>query len=329
MLKKNKLFLSTIVGVFLTFGMILSACIGTSEAADVKYPDKPIHIIVPMPAGGPHDVLARVIATKAKKHFGVPLVVMNAPGSGGSIGSKQVMTAQPDGYTLLINHGGLSANYHTNVAEFNYDSFQPISRLASGNECLATYTGAPFKDVKSLLDYAKKNPGRVKYAATSGGTSHLVTAAIEDAANVKFLFVPYQGEAPRTAALAGHHVDLISLTVRSASEYVKAGKFTILGVFNTERSKLYPELPTLAEQGINVADTFEVRGVFAPKGTPKDRIAFLESAFKKTLEDPEFIDALNKTGQEPAYLDAQAYSKYLKDQDKAIENHARRLNLKK
>lgn len=329
MFKKERLFLSSCLGVFVTFGMILSAGTGSSDAADVKYPDKPIHIVVPMPAGGPHDVLARVIATKAKKYFGVPLVVINTPGAGGTIGSKQVMTSPPDGYTLMINHGGISANYHTNTAEFNYDSFQPICRLATGNECLATYVGAPFSDIKGLLDYAMKNPGRVKYAATSGGTSHLVMGAIEEAANIKFLFVPYQGEAPRTAALAGHHVDLISMTIKSASEYVKAGKFVILGVFNSERSKLYPALPTLSEQGLKVNDTFEVRGLFAPKGIPKDRISFLESAFKRTLEDPECIDALYKAGQEPAYLDTVNYTKYLKDQDATIESNARRLNLKK
>jgi tripartite-type tricarboxylate transporter receptor subunit TctC len=329
MSKKERLFLLSILGIFVTLGMILSACIGSSQAADVKFPDKPIHIIVPMPAGGPHDVLARVIATKGKKHFGVPLVVMNTPGAGGSLGSKQVMTAPPDGYTLLINHGGLSAGYHTGIAEFNYDAFQPICLLASPNACLATYTGAPFKDVKGLVEYAKKNPGRIKYGTTIGGTSHFVTAAIEDAANAKFLLVPYQGEAPRTAALAGHHIDLIHLSVKAASEYVKSGKFTMLGLISPKRSRLYPDLPTLAEQGIKVVDTLEERGMFAPKGTPKDRIAFLESAFKKTLEDPECIDALQNAGQDPAYLDTQTYTQYLKVQDASIENYARRLNLKK
>ena len=302
---------------------------GSSIAAEKKFPEKPIQIVVPMPAGGPHDVLARVIATQGKKFFGVPLIVVNAPGSGGAIGSKQVLNAAPDGYTLLVNHGGLSTNYHTGVAEFNYDGFQPICRLAAGNECLTTYAGAQWKDLKGLIEHAKKNPGRLKYAATSGGTSHFVMAAIEEAAKIKFLFVPYQGEAPRTAALAGHHVDLISATVKSAGEYAKAGKFAVLGVFKAERSKLYPDYPTLAEQGLPVNDTLEVRGMFAPKATPKERVAYLEATFKKVLEDPEFIEALYKTGQEPAYLDAQNYTKYLKDQDALIERSAKILNLKK
>jgi len=191
------------------------------------------------------------------------------------------------------------------------------------------YVGAPWKDLKGLIAYARENPGKVRYGATAGLTSHFTMATIEKAANIKFLLVPFQGEPPRIAALAGHHIDIISLGLHTGQEYAKAGKFLQLGTFAEKRSKLFPNIPTLVEQGLAVTDDIEVRGFFAPKGTPKDRIAFLDSAFKKTLEDPECIEALHKVSQEPKYMDSEKYKDFYRKQDATIATLAKELGINK
>lgn len=315
--------------VIVSCAIIFIFMLGPVGAAEVKFPQKYINLICPMTAGGPFDTLSRVIATHAKKYLGVPLVVVNVVGASSVVGARQVLNSAPDGYTILINHGGFSTCYYTGMADFNYDSFEPICRLANVLEGPATYAGSPWKDLKALIEYAKENPGKVKYGATSGLTSHFAMSAIEKAANIKFLFVPFQGESARIAALAGKHIDVIAISLHTGLQYVNAGKFTLLGTFAEKRSKLYPNVPTLVEQGLDVTDTIEVRGFFAPKGIPKDRIAFLDSAFRKTLEDPECVEALHKVSQEPRYLDSEKYREFCKEQDAYIASLAKFLGIKK
>lgn len=316
--------------------LVIMACVGmfilmvgSRGDAQVRFPEKNITLIIPQTAGGPTDTLSRIVANYAKKYLGVPLVVMNVPGASSVIGARQALNSAPDGYTILVNHGGFSTCYYTGMADFNYDSFEPICRVANVLEGPATYVGAPWKDLKGLIAHARENPGKVRYGATTGLTSHFAMAAIEKAANIKFLFVPFQGESPRIAALAGKHIDVIAIALHTGTQYVNAGKFVMLGTFAEQRSKLFPNIPTLIEQGLAVIDNIEVRGFFAPKGTPKDRIEFLDSAFKKTLEDPECIEALNKASQIPQYMDSEKYKKFYRELDASIGALAKQLDIKK
>ena len=224
---------------------------GTMTFAD-EYPAKPIKLIVPWGAGGGTDALMRVIAHFAGKYLGQPMVVVNVPGVGGTMGARQGKDAKPDGYTLTATHESVISSRIVGVSDFDYSDFIPIANMTLTPAMVAARPNAPWNDMKDMIAAAKKSPATIKFGATLGSTSHFFPLDIANQAGIEFKIVGYEGTAKRQAALLGGFLDLGESNPAAGKKYFEAKKLKPLGIATEERHVLLPDVPTLKEQGVNV-----------------------------------------------------------------------------
>lgn len=241
---------------------------GAQAQTASKWPEKPVHIVVPFPAGGPADIIARALANSLSANWGQPVVVENRGGANGTIGTTYVARAKPDGYTLLL----AAVSHVMNPAMFpklTFDpvkSFTPISRIGSYPMALMVHADLPYRTVGDLTAAMKKAPGTVAVASTGPGSApHLAAALMEQGSGTKFLHVSYQGAGPMFMALLGGEVK-VSFQGGIALEHVRSGKLRPLAVTGTKRLPEYPEVPTFAESGYPGYDVMVWYGLMAPAG---------------------------------------------------------------
>ena len=223
---------------------------GTASAQ--TYPERPITLVVPYPAGGGNDVLGRLVAERMGKALGGTIIVENRGGAGGTIGTRQVAKSAPDGYTMLIATSSLAINpsLYPNVGYDPIKDFAPIGLLASGANVVLVHPSVPAKTIQELIALAKKDPGKLNFASTGTGSSvHLAAELFAAMAGVKINHVPYRGSGPALNDLLGGHVTMMFATLPSAIGIVKGGKVRALAVSSAKRSAVFPELPTIAEAG--------------------------------------------------------------------------------
>jgi tripartite-type tricarboxylate transporter receptor subunit TctC len=310
----------------------ISAAIGavallTSLSASAAFPERPIKMIVPWAAGGDTDNIFRPFAPHFQKHLGQTVVIANVGGASGTKGAKEAKDSPPDGYTLYSVHEYIHSTYYTGVADVNYTDFEPICLISSTPSVLTASPKTPWKDWKSLLADAKKRPGQITVGATLGSTSHFFPALIEKAAGVKFKYVSYEGLAPRMNAILGGHIDLTDSNLTQKGK-VEAGQLQFIAIATEKRNAEIPNVPTLKELGVNVV--YDVnRGLLAPKGTPADVLAKLESACAAAAKEPAFSEALKKQGTAARYLGRKQYSEWLKKNDDLNKTLAKDLGLLK
>ena len=280
----------------LAAGLLL---VGTAFAQD--YPNKAITIIVPFPAGGSTDILARIIAEPMRTVLGQTVVVQNITGAGATIGVGRAIQSAPDGYTLSVgnwtSHVGASAVYP--VPWHVVNDLEPISLLSETTLIIAGRTGLPFAQGKELVSWLKGNAGQATFATVgSGSGAHICGIYFEQKTGTRVRYVPYRGGAPAVADLLGNQVDLFCGEASQMLPHFKAGKIKPLVVMSKGRWRPLPEIPNMAE--IGVSDTFIPfwQGIWAPKGTPKPIIAKLNDAVVKALADPAVIKRLTELGQE-------------------------------
>jgi len=306
---------------------LAAAALLTSLSAYGAFPERPIKMIVPWAAGGDTDNIFRPFAPLFQKHVGQTVVIANVGGASGTKGAKEAKDSPPDGYTLYAVHDYIHSTYYTGVADVNYTDFEPICLISSTPSVLTASPKTPWKDLKGLLDDAKKRPGQITVGATLGSTSHFFPALVEKAAGIKFKYVSYEGLAPRMNAILGGHVDLTDSNLTQKGK-VEAGQLRFIAIATEKRSAEMPKVPTLKELGINVV--YEVqRGLMVPKGTPSDVIAKLESSCAAAAKEPAFADAMQKQGTEVRYLNRKAYSAFLKKNDDLNRTIAKDLGLLK
>ena len=293
-----------------------------------EYPERPIKLIVPWAAGGDTDSIYRAFAPHFEKHLGgATVVVANVGGASGTKGAKEAKDSPPDGYTLFAVHDSIHSTYYTGVADVNYDHFEPVCLVASTPSILTASPKAPWKDFKALLADAKARPGQITVGATLGSTSHFFPAMVEQAAGVKFKYVPYEGTAPRMNALLGSHTDLAESNLTQKGK-AAAGHLRFLAIASDKRSAEAPDVPTLKESGIDV--TYAVnRGLLAPKGTPAPVLAKLRSACAAATKEKAFADAMTAQGTEVHYLGANDYTAFLRRDDKVNHDLAKTLGMAK
>ncbi len=302
----------------------LAAAFGTAQAA---YPERPIKLIVPWAAGGDTDNIFRPFAPAMQKAIGETVVIANVGGASGTKGAKEAKDSPADGYTLLGVHDYIHLTYYTGVSDANYHDFEPVCLIASTPSVLTASPKTPWKSMKELIADAKKRPGQITVGATLGSTSHFFPALIEKAAGVKFKYVSYEGLAPRMNAILGGHIDLTDSNLTQKGK-VEAGQLKFLGIATDQRSKEMPSVPTLKETGVNVV--YDVnRGLLAPKGTPNDALAKLESACAAAAKDAGFADSMRKQATEVKYLDRKGYAKWLKEADDMNKGLSKDLGLLK
>ncbi len=294
-------------------------------AASAAYPDRPIKLIVPWPAGGDTDNIFRPYAPLMQKHIGQTVVIANVGGASGTKGAKEAKDSPADGYTIYGVHDYIHSTYYTGVSDVNYTDFDTVCLVSSTPSVLTASPKTPWHDWKGLLADAKARPGQISVGATLGSTSHFFPAMIEKAAGVKFKYVSYEGLAPRMNAILGGHIDLTDANLTQKGK-VEAGQLKFIAIATDRRNPEMPNVPTLKELGVNVSYTVS-RGILAPKGTPGDVLARLESACAATVKEPAFEDSMKKQATEVQFLDRKGYAGWLKQNDELNKGLAKDLGL--
>jgi tripartite-type tricarboxylate transporter receptor subunit TctC len=282
--------------------LVLGLLAFVSVASAQTYPDRPITLVVPYPAGGGNDVLARLVAERMSKALNATIVVENRGGAGGTIATRQVAKSPPDGYTMLIATSSLAINpsLYPNIGYDPIKDFAPIGLLASGANVALVHPSVPANSIAELIDLAKKNPGKLNFASTGSGSSvHLAAELFAAMAGIKINHVPYRGSGPALNDLLGGHVTMMFATVPSSAGIVNSGKVRALAVSSSKRLAAFPDLPTIAEAGLPGYAAELHYGLVAPAGTPRPIIDKLNAALRSALEDQTLRDRLAREGAVP------------------------------
>lgn len=310
-----------------TLALLAALASAGAISASAAYPERPVKLIVPWAAGGDTDVVYRAFQPVLQKHLGNTVVIANVGGASGTKGAKEAKDSAADGYTILAIHDSIHSTYYTGVADVAWSDFQPICLVASTPSILTSSPKSPWKDAKAMLADAKARPGQLTVGASLGSTSHFFPALIEKGAGVKFKYVAYDGTAPRMNALLGSHIDMAesNLTQKGKAD---AGQMRFLAIATEKRNPAVPDVPTLKELGINV--TYAVnRGLVAPKATPADVMAKLQSACAEAAKEPAFAEAMTKQGTLVNFLGPKEYTGFLKENDKINQELAKDLGMLK
>src|SRR5690349_2184258 len=267
------------------------------------YPARPITLIVPYAPGGGNDVLARAVAEPMGKSLGQRLVIENRGGAGGSVGTRQVAKAAPDGYTLGLGGTGTLAIDPTLYPNAGYDprkDFAPVGLIATSPLIILVNPSLPAHNVRELIALAKAQPGKLNYASAGTGSGiHLGTVLFAEAAGIEITHVAYKGSGPALTDLLGGHVQMHFSSLPPAIGLVKEGKLRALGVTGLKRSASFPEVPTVAEQGLPGFEAVLHYGIVAPAGTPRPIVDKLNAALRAALADHNVYEHIATEGAEP------------------------------
>ena len=276
-----------------------------------SFPDRPVKIVVPFAPGGPTDLLARALGRYLQADVGQPFLVENKAGGGGIVGSIYVAKAKPDGYTLLLVANG-HAILPSTTANLPFDpqkDFTYIINLTGYTFGFVVRADAPWKTFREFLDFAKANPGKVNYGSTGTGTSpHLIMEMIGAKEGIEWTHVPFKGNADGTSALMGGHIMGMS-DATGWGPHVDAGRFRLLVTFGANRTKRWPAAPTASEMGLGIVANSPY-GLVGPRGMDPRVVRTLHDAFKKGLEDPLHLRAVEKYDQEIFYMGSEDYAKW-------------------
>ena len=295
--------------------------LGAALSAHAAFPERPITLIVPFPPGGGTDLSARLIVPYIEKYLpaGAKIVVMNRGGAGGDIGAAEIARSKPDGYTIgFMNVPNTLAKAHERQTSWNIHSFVPIANLVFDPAVLATRPNSKLQTTAEAVAEARKRPGAVTVAsAGAGSNTHLDLIALEDAAKVQFLHVPFEGGGQSRTALLGGHVELLATALGDVQRFIEQGTIKALAIGSKERFPLAPTIPTFIEQGFNVVGGSS-RGLVAPKGTPQEYLDMLARATEQALKDPELIKKANDIALPLDFMNPAAYGAYLLASDKEL-----------
>ncbi|MDF2500056.1 MAG: hypothetical protein K0Q77_770 [Anaerosporomusa subterranea] len=275
----------------------------------ISYPDKPITMIVPFSVGGGLDLTARELEKTAAKHLGQPLVVVNKPGGGGTIGWNELASAEANGYTLGITANDIIVHPLYGQTKYHYPtSLEPLAQISSQSMILAIQAKQPWQTLDDLVEYARQHPGQLKFAHGGiGSIPHVVGEMFSKAAGVALEQVPFRGGGETTAALLGGHVQITITSPIAIKEHLKNGAVRVLAVSGEKRltDPAFSNIPTFKEQGLDVVCSTWY-GVAAPKGLSAEVKTKLAAGFKAIITNPEFKTNQEKLGLEIDYLDQQA-----------------------
>jgi len=282
---------------FLLIGLAL--CFATSAQAQ-GYPDRPIRVIAPFPAGGLADVLARAVGDEMSKSLGQPVIVENRAGAGGNTGADAVAKAAPDGYTLLMSSAGILTANQFLYAKMPFDAetaFVPVSNVASMSMLVVVNPKVEAKTLKEFVAIAKAQPGKINFGSPGiGTTGHLGLAMLMHAAGVKITHVPYRGAAPAVTDLLAGQIDGVVDNPPTVIAHIQSGKLRPLAVAARERMALLPDVPTAAEQGVANYNASSWFGVAAPAGTPPAIVARLHQAIAAAVRTTVMQERFGKSG---------------------------------
>ena len=304
--------MQTVRAYFAALGCALAA----TPACAQPYPDKPIRVIVPVPAGGTPDVVARMVAPGLSALLGQQLVIDNRGGAGGLIGAELAAKAAPDGYTLFFSSPGsltILPHMHKTVGYDTLRDFAPVSLVAIGPFLLITHPSVPVKTVKDLIALAKAQPGKLNYAsAGSGAANHLAMELFKSMAAVDITHVPYKGAPQAITDLIGGSVDLMFNSIPPVIQHIRAGRLRLLAVSSAKRSPQLPDVPTVSEAGVPGYEFTTWFGLLAPARTPPAILARLNAELVKVVHAPDMKAQLEIQGYDPVGGTPQEFSAFIR-----------------
>jgi tripartite-type tricarboxylate transporter receptor subunit TctC len=296
-------------------GAALAAAIGVQPAPAADYPDKQVKIVVPFAAGGPTDVMARLIAAKLSESLKQQFYVENHPGAGGNLGMQQVARSTPDGYTLLVASSSFVVNpsLYANNPYDAFKDFAPVTLAAASPNIVVVNSDIPVKSVKELIEFLKANPGKYTIANPGIGTTPQLAAELFkltyklDAASV-----PFGGAGPAIQSALGGHTPIVFSALPPTAPQVQAGKLRGLAVTSAKRSATLADVPTMAEAGIEGQESETMQGVFAPAATPKEIVALLNREIVKAMALPDVKEKCAQLGFDVVANKPEAFAAYIK-----------------
>lgn len=290
----------------------------TSAFAQAAYPSRPIRLIVPFPAGGGTDLIAREVANKVATSNGWSIVIDNKPGSGGNLGVDAAAKAPPDGYTLVLGQTSNLAINPTLYTKLQYDvakDLTPVGLVASAPLVLVVSSDSPYKTLGDVVAAAKAKPEALNYASSGSGTvAHLATELFQKTANVRFTHVPYKGAAQGSTDLIGGQIQMYMSSVPTLLGHIKTGKMRPIVVTSLKRIADLPDAPTVDESGFKGFEAATWFGIVGPAGLPKDVVVKLNTAFNKAIEDPEVKRKLAAQGAEVKGSTPEAFGAYIRSE---------------
>ncbi len=306
-------------GAALVFFALLPA-LSSSSAIAQDYPSRPVKIIVPFGAGGPADVFSRQLAQLLQEQLKQTFVVENRPGAGSIIGTNEVAKAAPDGYTLLT----MSNTHTTNESMTPNKPFQlmrdflPVAGINYSDLVMVVHPSVQAKNVKEFIALAKKDPDKLNYASSGPATPyHMAGELFKHMTGTKIVHVPHKASGEMRSSVIGGHVQMAFDAVTTMTENVKAGQVRALATTASKRSKVLPDVPTIAESGVPGYEATIWLGIMAPKGTPKEIVDKLNAEINKAINRPEILAAWDKQGATPLVMNPAEFDGYLrKDIDK-------------
>jgi len=311
---------------------LLSALTLSTVHAQTAYPNRPLRVIVPFTAGGPTDVATRTIAPRLSEYLGQPIIIENRGGAGGATGTEAVVKSAPDGYTLLHGTiGGLAVSPTLNP-KLGYNTLRdlaPVSQTVNVAYIVTLHPSVPAKSVKELIALAKARPGKLNYGTGGAGTGpHLAGELLNMMAGVSIVHVAYKGTGPALTALLSGEIDLTFDNLLIVLPQIKAGRVRPIAATGSQRSKLMPELPTVAESGFPEFSASGWYGVMAPVATPRDIVAKLNAEITRTLRSPDVSDRLNSMAAEPAPGSPEQFGTFIRSEIDKWAKIVRAANIK-
>ncbi|MBP0629140.1 MULTISPECIES: tripartite tricarboxylate transporter substrate binding protein [unclassified Cupriavidus] len=301
------------VGSVLTVAALAALTAGSARAAQ-DWPQRPVSVVVPFPAGGSTDTIARMLTAPLNEKLGQPFVVDNKPGATGAIGATFVKRAPADGYTMLVASIGVFAVNPFLQKNLGYDpvkDFDLLTVAVRAPNVLVVNPQFPAKNVQELVAHMKKNPGKVSFASSGAGSSdHLTAALFWQKTGTDGLHVPYKGGAPAISDLLAGQVDVSFQNINAVLQHIRTGKLKALAVTADKRSAVLPNVPTMAEAGVKEVEVYSWQGVAAPRGLPADVKTRLHGALVGALNDPRMRQKLSENGFEVVANTPEQFSQF-------------------
>jgi tripartite-type tricarboxylate transporter receptor subunit TctC len=301
------------VGLSLALSVVAGTAWGQSAQS---FPNKTVRSIVPNPPGGGTDIIARLMAERLTQLWGQTVVVENKPGAGGNIGGQAAARSKPDGYTIFSSHGGVSTVNEFLFKDMGFDSHTdlvPVTLVATSAFLIAVNPTVPANSLKELLDMLRKDPGKYRWASTYVGTlDHLGGELLQQMTNTKMTHVPYRGAPEGMLDVVAGRVPIDYVSVVTSMPQIQAGKMRPLAVTSKERHPSWPDVPTVAEQGVPGYEVLTWFGIWVPKGTPDDIRDKIAADVRKILEMPETKEKLAKDGFFPHPMTPAEFDAYVK-----------------
>ncbi len=298
--------------------LILAVALAASGLAQAQnYPTKTVRLVVPLVAGGPTDLLARLIAQPLGERLGQQVIVDNRPGAGGNIGAEMVAKSPADGYTLFMGTSGpmsINVSIYSKIGYHPARDFAPVVLAASAPFVVVVHPALPVSNIKQLITLIKSKPGQLNFGAVPGNAAHLATELFKSAAALDMVFVPYKGAAPANTDLVAGHIQLSFASTPGAMPLVKAGRLKALAISSAKRIPKLPDLPTISESGVPGYEASVWYGIAAPAKTPPEIVARLYKESAAVLQDRATLDKMDANDFVLTVMNPEQFGAYIRSE---------------